>query len=130
MFFSATDGILPVSFSNNVTETGIATVIYTTHDGGTTWQATTPVPVALSAVDFLDMQHGWVTDGSILYATSNGGHHWTKIVPGTSFKHVTQLDFISSTVGWAIGGQGTGAPFLLKTMDGGQTWTPITSVVT
>ncbi|MFL5655481.1 MAG: WD40/YVTN/BNR-like repeat-containing protein [Ktedonobacteraceae bacterium] len=127
MFFSATDGILPVSFSNN--ETGIATVIYTTHDGGTTWQATTPVPVALSAVDFLDMQHGWVTDGSILYATSNGGHHWTKIVPGTGFKHITQLDFISSTVGWAIGGQGTGAPFLFKTVDGGQTWTPITSAV-
>ena len=127
MFFSATDGILPVSFSNN--ETGIAAVIYTTHDGGTTWQATTPVPVALSAVDFLDMQHGWVTDGSILYATSNGGHHWTKIVPGTSFKHITQLDFISSTVGWAIGGQGTGAPFLFKTVDGGLTWTPITSAV-
>ena len=86
-----------------------------------------PVPVALSAVDFLDMQHGWVTDGTVLYVTTNGGQSWTKMAPGSSFKNVAQLDFVSSTEGWAIGGQGKGARFLLKTVDGGKTWTPVTS---
>ena len=85
------------------------------------------MPAALSTVDFKDMQHGWLTDGTTLYATSDGGQHWRKMAPGSNFKRVTQLDFVSSTEGWAIGGQGKGAPFLLKTMDGGQTWTPLTS---
>jgi len=126
-FFSATDGILPVGFSNNVTETPIAAFIYRTHDGGTTWESTTPVPATLSAVDFLDMQHGWVTDGSILYATTDSGQHWTKIAPGKSFQHVSELDFVSSTVGWAIGGQG--ASHLLRTIDGGRTWVPTTPMI-
>ena len=127
LFFSATEGILPVGFSNSVSGTGIAAVIYTTHDGGATWEATTPVPVALNAVDFLDMQHGWVTDGTVLYVTTDGGQSWAKMAPGSSFKHVTQLGFVSSTEGWAIGGQGKGARFLLKTVNGGQSWTPVTS---
>jgi photosystem II stability/assembly factor-like uncharacterized protein len=116
-FFSATDGVLPVRFSDLITGKSVATVIYTTHDGGTTWQATIPVPIALEASSFLDGQQGWITDGSSLYGTSDGGQHWTKRIPGGSFTNVTQLDFVSSTLGWALNGQG-----LLKTIDGGQTW--------
>ena len=129
LFFSATEGILPVSFSNSASGASIATVIYTTHDGGASWNSTTPVPAALSAVDFSDMQHGWVTDGTTLYVTNDGGQHWTKMAPGSNFKRVTQLHFVSSSEGWAIGGQGKGAPFLFKTTDGGQTWTPLTSTL-
>jgi photosystem II stability/assembly factor-like uncharacterized protein len=61
----------------------------------------------------------------ILYRTSNGGQQWTKLSPGASFKQVTSLDFVSSTLGWAISGQGKNPSLLLKTTDGGQTWTPI-----
>ena len=57
--------------------------------------------------------------------TSDGGQHWTRLPASTNFKHVTQLDFVSGTLGWAISDQGNGSSFLLKTMDGGQTWTPI-----
>jgi len=123
-FFSATDGILPVTFSDLVTGSGIATDIYTTHDGGSSWQSSTPVHAALSILDVLDMQHGWATDGTMLYSTSDGGQHWTKLSPSTSFKQVTHLNFVSSTVGWAISRQGNSSSFLLKTIDGGQTWTP------
>ncbi len=49
---------------------------------------------------------------------------WTKLSPGGSFKQVTSLDFVSSTLGWAISGQGKNPSLLLKTTDGGQTWTP------
>lgn len=128
-FFSATDGILPVIFSDVATGRGIATDIYVTHDEGTTWKSTTPLPLASVALDFVDKQHGWATDGMILYRTSDAGQRWTKLSPGASFKQVTSLDFVSSTLGWAIGGQGNNSSLLLKTTDGGQTWTPIPSTI-
>jgi hypothetical protein len=121
-FFSTTDGILPVRFADLTTGRGIATSIYVTHDGGTTWQPTAPVPAALAASHFLDMQQGWVTDGTALFRTDDAGQHWTRLATSTNFKNVTQLDFVSRTTGWAISGQG-----LLKTVDGGQTWSAITS---
>jgi photosystem II stability/assembly factor-like uncharacterized protein len=124
-FFSATEGVLPVIFSDLITGRGIATDIYVTHDGGTTWKSTMPLPVALSKIDFVDIQHGWATDGMVLYITSDGGQHWTKLSPSTNFKQVTDLSFVSSTTGWAIGGQSNTSSFLLKTTDGGKTWTPI-----
>jgi photosystem II stability/assembly factor-like uncharacterized protein len=42
----------------------------------------------------------------ILYRTSDAGQRWTKLSPDASFKQVTSLDFVSSALGWAIGGQG------------------------
>jgi len=88
-----------------------------------------PVSAALSASHFLDMQHGWLTDGTTLFVTSDGGQHWAKLTASANFKQVTQLDFVSESTGWAINNQGSGSSILLKTMDGGQTWTKITSVV-
>jgi photosystem II stability/assembly factor-like uncharacterized protein len=123
-FFSAANGLLPVRFSDFTTGRGIATVIYVTHDGGTTWQSTTPVSITLGTADFLDRQNGWVTDGTTLFVTRDGGQHWTKLAASPHFKNVSQLDFISRTIGWAITGQG-----LLKTMDGGQTWAAITPTI-
>jgi photosystem II stability/assembly factor-like uncharacterized protein len=121
-FFSGTDGVLPVIFSDVVTERGFATDIYVTHDGGKTWTSTAPLPLASVAIDFADMQHGWATDGTILYRTSNGGQKWTKLSPGVTFKQVTSLDFVSSTLGWAIGGPGKNSSLVLKTTDGGESW--------
>jgi len=124
-FFSATDGILPAIFSDLITGRDIATDIYVTHDGGTTWKSTMPLPAAVGTIDFVDMQHGWVTDGMVLYSTSDGGQHWIKLSPGANFKQVADLSFVSSTTGWAIGRQGNTSSFLLKTTDGGKTWAPI-----
>jgi photosystem II stability/assembly factor-like uncharacterized protein len=42
-----------------------------------------------------------------------------------NFKQVTGLSFVSSATGWAIGGQSNTSSFLLKTADGGKTWTHI-----
>jgi photosystem II stability/assembly factor-like uncharacterized protein len=124
-FFSATDGILTVTFLNTVTDSNIATAIYVTHDGGSTWQSTTPLPGAFNIVDFADSQHGWATDGSILYGTGDGGRHWTKLSPNESFQHVVQLNFVSDQMGWAI--SSTTSNSVLKTVDGGYTWTVISS---
>jgi photosystem II stability/assembly factor-like uncharacterized protein len=74
---------------------------------------------------FADINHGWIADRDTLYATINGGRQWTTIRP-TSFPGAKQLDFISPQVGWAVARE---APFLLKTLDGGRTWSPVTYMV-
>src|SRR6185312_10546466 len=102
-FFSATDGILPVIFSDLISGRGIATDVYVTLDGGTTWKNTMPLAAVFGMIDFVDMQHGWATDGIVLYHTSDGGQHWAKLSPGANFKQITSLSFVSSTTGWAIG---------------------------
>lgn len=121
-FFTATEGILPVSF---VTETASSLDFYVTHDGGATWQSTTPLAASATIADVIDMEHGWASDGTLLYVTSDGGQHWAKLAPGGDFQHVTRLDFVSGSIAWAIGAIGSHVPSLLKTMDGGKTWTVI-----
>jgi photosystem II stability/assembly factor-like uncharacterized protein len=128
-FSSVNDGILPVIFSDVTTDSAIATAIYTTHDGGKTWRSTVPVPAALPLLSFADMQHGWATDGTVLYSTDNGGDHWMKLFPNKSFKNIAQLDFISDKVGWAISSTASTSSTLLKTVDGGRTWTTISSTI-
>jgi len=144
---TAQDGILRADYTTShrsdpmaQTEyTGPVIVFYVTHDGGTTWTYTTPVPVTESKVNprprpgtFIDMSHGWVKDEDTLYMTNDGGRQWTKIHSSQVFGDVTHLVFISPEAGWAVrntdpygGGARQTSPFLLKTLDGGRTWTAL-----
>ncbi len=122
LFFNATDGLLPVTFD---TRNGSSLDFYVTHNGGTTWNSTSPVGALAGVSSFIDVNHGWASDGTHLYMTSDGGHNWTKLSPGANFKNVSRLDFVSSDIGWAIGSTENGSPSLLKTVDGGRTWTVI-----
>ena len=128
-FFSASDGILPVIYSDLATDSPLATTLYTTHDGGTTWSSTAPLPAVLPLLSFADMQHGWATDGTLLYSTVDGGNHWLKLSPGASFRNIAQLDFVSASVGWAISSTSPTASSLLKTVDGGRSWITISSTI-
>lgn len=126
-FFSATDGILPVNFADPTTERALATALYVTHDGGQTWQSTVPPPTPLPIPGIADMQHWWGTDGTVLYHTDDGGSHWTRLSPGAPFKHIAYLDFVSDTVGWALSSTASASSLLLKTVDGGRTWTTLST---
>ncbi len=126
-FFTARDGILPVSYSYGTNSNSYGSVVfYVTHDGGMTWTYATPVPATLTmwnvTLSFVDMNRGWATDGDALYETSNGGRQWTRIPPAQLLADVKQLDFISPQVGWAVIKI---SPYLLKTLDGGRTWIPV-----
>ena len=137
-FFTARHGILPMFYDNLNPQSRrpIASfaIFYATDDGGMTWTSTTPVAIVHSGIvldrygqsprtyRFVDADHGWLADGDVLYATTDGGHHWMKISPTGSFTDVKQLDFISLQVGWALRQT---SPFLLKTVDGGHTWVPV-----
>lgn len=140
-FFTAQDGILPILYSlanDSGQIAGRVVVFYTTHDGGTTWKHTAPVRVNVKDQAYqtvADMNHAWVLNGDVLHATSDGGRQWTKMPPNPLLADVIQLDFISPKVGWAVrnrafyaGGTPT-FPFLLKTLDGGRTWAPVTYTV-
>jgi photosystem II stability/assembly factor-like uncharacterized protein len=135
-FFSASDGILPVSFwaANELD-------VYVTHDGGNSWQSTSllriPMPPNLDIAaptpepDFVDVNHGWISGwyGTPLYATGDGGKHWTKIVPRPNLQYIAlyDYDFVTNKTGWALGAithstPGPESPPLFKTEDGGKTW--------
>jgi photosystem II stability/assembly factor-like uncharacterized protein len=119
LFFTATDGILPVNFD---TGKGMDLDVYVTHDGGITWSGTSPLVAAIITVDFIDVAHGWASDRVSLYMTSDGGEHWTRLPQSENFQHVTHLDFVSNDLGWAIGATASQVHTLLKTGDGGRGW--------
>ncbi|MDQ2716642.1 MAG: YCF48-related protein [Chloroflexota bacterium] len=147
-FFNAQDGVLAAEFAS---PRGIST--YVTHNGGATWNATSFVHLAASNVPTkagfpmlpvaeapatIDMQHWWFVSMELqtkrLYATSDGGQHWTRVVtrndPDPDSNSLMPPDFVSPTVGWIFNysvDSRTHAQFsaLYKTVDGGRTWTQV-----
>jgi photosystem II stability/assembly factor-like uncharacterized protein len=139
--FTLKDGIMRVNFQNN--NQGIGQFIrpmaafYVTHDSGTTWKHTTPLPlkpmssyadIGLQPSDFADINNGWLADHDTLYTTTTRGHEWAKI-SSAGFQGATQLNFVSPQVGWALrkaecATKPNSSP-LAQTTDGGNTWNPV-----
>ena len=133
-FFSTSDGLLPVLFFVNAHDNGL--VLYATHDSGTTWNQSKPLEAdiyqsgltieTLAALSLVNMQTTWIAtnNGTPLYTTSDGGQHWISIAAPTGTK-IEQVSFISSDVGWAIDRPDFYTSSILKTTDGGRTWTEV-----
>ncbi len=90
-------------------------------DQGATWtQAHVPTRQLLTAVYFVDSQHGWAVghDAQIL-ATRDGGATWNKQFEDLA-REAPLLDvhFLDGQHGFAVGAYGA----LLETRDGGQRW--------
>ena len=100
--------------------------VYTTVDGGRSWQLGPLLPANAFSVYFLDAAHGWTLDAKAnkLLFSGDGGLHWSTAgtIPSNSNAVVMDFQFVTSQVGWALGADSRGLP-ILKTADGGATWT-------
>jgi photosystem II stability/assembly factor-like uncharacterized protein len=133
------DGVL-IHYVDYVARSGptgqLDTFTSTTNDGGLTWSAPRPLPVACCApVAFLDAMHWWVAGTTAIYRTSDAGAHWTSSTlqrpTGLNFETITA---VSDQVLWgtASGASMTAATcsprfdsclYLLRTTDSGAHWT-------
>lgn len=139
--------ILPSSFSNLffVNENiGFAIennhefrqVLIKTEDGGLTWKRLVNSPNHLSSIKFLDANEGFVGSRNLIYKTSDGGLTWGETTLDNG-RTITDFDFISPEVGFAIGSDlgiiltfGSGNQHfssISKTIDGGDSWNTISN---
>jgi len=100
--------------------------LYATTDGGRSWQIGPLLPANAFSVYFLDAAHGWTLDAKAnnLLFSGDGGLHWSTAgtIPTNSNGVVMDFQFVTPQVGWALGADSRGLP-ILKTVDGGRTWT-------
>ncbi|MGA3354707.1 MAG: YCF48-related protein, partial [Acidimicrobiales bacterium] len=106
--------------------------VLTTDDGGLRWTVQYRARCAdLTEVDFVDPEHGWAVGLTDLLVTTDGGRHWQQLhEPAWPVRFV---HFVSSRVGYAVAGGGISGDWspmtpwtggvVLKTLDGGQSWT-------
>lgn len=91
-------------------------------EDGLHWdQAQVPVRATLTAVDFVDKQHGWaVGHAASIVATKDGGKTWQlqHFDPGLETPFL-DVKFFDEKNGFAIGAY----DLFYKTHDGGKTWT-------
>ena len=101
-------------------------VLFASDDGGRSWERRPTDGFLFLDVRFLDATHGWTLDAkanTILFS-GDGGQHWSiaGTIPSNSNGVVRDFQFVTAQVGWVLGADSRGLP-ILKTVDGGQTWT-------
>ena len=128
--FFGKNAVMPIERTGS---THLLVVLYVSHDGGQIWYTTTPLTITLSAnppwssfsIYTVDPEHTWITTGSNVYATMDGGKSWS-IISQLAFGG--DMSFVNATTGWVIGNatsQKNKQNFLEKTTNGGKTWQKI-----
>jgi photosystem II stability/assembly factor-like uncharacterized protein len=130
--------------SDNSSGSDLLNPVWRTHDGGQTWDPSSPIPPlpfdpgTPTRLTFIDAQTGWLmvvlnpcgTGGcydDILYSTGDGGQTWRPVSRtfqgGLSTCHKSGLAFVSAQTGWVAGDCSMALVNLLqRTDDGGRTW--------
>ncbi len=131
------ESLLDVFFINSSTGwiVGSGGCILKSSDGGHSWvQLNSGTAVALDAVWFTDDLHGWAggtpswsDSDHALMRTQDGGNSWEALnASAATSTQVYDLCFVNSSTGWAVtkgdSWYSSEAPRVLKTTDGGQTW--------
>jgi photosystem II stability/assembly factor-like uncharacterized protein len=110
--------------------------IYVTENGGVTWDRR-ELAGANSSVSFIDPNIGWAfvwvdskdasAGSSRLYRTADGGRHWILMQSnlGTQAPDGATVIFVDAKNGFVTHRLSTSGVQLLKTSDGGQSWTEI-----
>lgn len=125
------DGTLPVSDAGPPAKMRF----FTTTDGGQRWtpaeSITFPAGAPFPPMTFwLNTRDGWTTNGMTVDRTTDGGQHWQQLDANEQWGRPYQLDFVTAQLGWAvIEPIGSRQSQLLKTTDGGRTWSPVAATV-
>ena len=104
-------------------------IAYKTNDGGATWTSVLPFGnsynFALTSVDFIDDQQGWISSYYDIRKTTDGGLTWTAL-PASPLWRTADIVRTDALHGWVIGSGGSSPndyAMVAATADGGQTWT-------
>ncbi len=100
---------------------GVFGAVYTTRDGGQTWQPLPKSPVdGPQQIQFLSANTGWLLDDGTfhLFRTTDGGQSWQLCSAETPVPKIQGFFFRTPVTGWAAAENG----ILLRTTDGCLTW--------
>ncbi len=121
LFFSATEGILPVNMVLPA-DPGIATVFFVTRDGGLTWTPGQAIPSGRPA-SIYSVNDIVAWGGGSFYISHDGGQSWGSVTPDTDFTDLlSDVQFVNANTGWALTTHDGVDTSLYKTDDGGATW--------
>ena len=97
---------------------------YKTINGGITWEQKINPEFNFSSGNpfFTDVNNGYVSDGTIVGKTTNGGNTWSRVFTGTSSSY-QDLHFISTNAGYVSDGK-----YIFKTENGGNTWNKVVAL--
>jgi len=102
-------------------------VILRTVDGGQHWvQLPVPDPLGVSCIDAVDGKTAWCSDDGShgnMFFTNDGGQSWIQQIPNSGGSGIESLAFPTRNTGFGVGGT---LGFLIKTTNGGQSWTNYT----
>ena len=77
--------------------------LFKTTDGGISWYQQA---IPITSFYFASTQIGWYTYDNQIYISTNGGNTWAPQNSNTN-NTLTDIFFINSNLGWAVGANGT-----------------------
>ncbi len=107
-------------------------VIIKTVDGGETWNTIYPTSgtsPSFEKIEFITEDKGFAVGYDIFLKTEDGGATWTDITVGTDVYLYKSLTFFDENIGITAALLNTSPYFeMYRTTDGGETWTPTSSI--
>lgn len=93
--------------------------IYTTSNGGVTWDSTLGVKRSVEDICYADAANLFLAGGDEkIFKSTDSGNSWTEVYGGTILKDFYGVDFLNSNYGLVCGDSGK----VLLTTDGGVNW--------
>jgi photosystem II stability/assembly factor-like uncharacterized protein len=123
VFLNQSFGLLPVVLALGSKNTP-SMVVYTTHDGGRTWNPS--VPLASGRLAAAVSPDYWVVEiPPSQIATTQDGRHYSLVSSDADLSQTQQLAFTDEQTGLALTALSSGGYELLRTTDGGAHWSLI-----
>lgn len=122
-FFPNSSGSLSSILPVRIFTGTYTTLLYRSTDNGLTWLPTREVNLT-GEIDCPTVQYCFVYSGSTLAYTNDGGNTWAVIMPELNLSNtLRQIDFVTSSLGYALERDSGGNARIYRTEDGGFTWT-------